>query len=194
MTDLKQFTDEERDLLIALPYRAGLLISSCDDAGGHEAEEAELKALENIVTGYTEDFCKSAFMEALMLETVARRNDWEKWRKDTSLVLTECRRAVEILSGRVEPKELADFKHDLMEIATTVAEAHSEMGPVADFSYKLWVYSRYFRGRLSSIIGKKPARSLQELFSVSKAEAHALSQLENALNSATSETRLEKAA
>ena len=69
---LDHFSEEERQLLIKLPYRAGLWISASDTTGGDESDEAEKQALASIVRGFTEDFLKSEFVEAVMRESAAR--------------------------------------------------------------------------------------------------------------------------
>lgn len=56
---LENFSKEQQDFLVALPYRVGLWISATDDTGGHESDAVEKQALEQVIVAYVEDFCLS---------------------------------------------------------------------------------------------------------------------------------------
>jgi len=58
MNFLDQLTEDQRTLLVSLPYRAGLFVSQSDNAGGDDSDDAEMQALDNIITGYSQEiFC-----------------------------------------------------------------------------------------------------------------------------------------
>jgi hypothetical protein len=181
MTDINVFTKEERDLLVALPYRTGLWLSQCDDAGGHEASGAELEALDKIVLGYSEDFLKAEFIETLMREGAARHEEWEKWRENVANVPDECKQAIDILAAKADRKSVAAFKKHLMEIARAVAMAHREFEEDMNLSDRLWIYRRYVRGWMQAYLKKEPYASIEELLSISRIEDEALNKLAQAL-------------
>ena len=60
---LSQLTDEEREAVVALPYRVGLYVSFSDLSGGWNAQEQELEMLTSILREFSEDFCKGEFSQ-----------------------------------------------------------------------------------------------------------------------------------
>ena len=46
MSYLQEFTDDQRELLISLPYRTGRMVSESDAGGGDESAESEMQVLE----------------------------------------------------------------------------------------------------------------------------------------------------
>jgi hypothetical protein len=78
---LNDLPDDIRLLVVRLPYRVGFYVSASDKTGGEESDAAEMAALEGIVTFYVEDFCKSEFAQAVMLETIQRKAEWAGGRK-----------------------------------------------------------------------------------------------------------------
>lgn len=178
---LDNFSKEDRDLLVALPYRAGLWVSRCDDTGGAESDEAEINALRGIIMGFAEDFLKSELVEEIMRQTVARRDDWKRWEENTETVPSECTRAVEIVAARLDERNTAFFKRNLMEIAMTVALAYREFGDDQPLLERAKMYLRYGRQRLFAALQKKQALSFSEYLNISREEHRALTQLSAAL-------------
>ncbi len=178
---LEQFTDDEREFLVSLPYRTGFWVSQSDDVGGDEADELESQALEAIITGFTEDFCKSEFVEELMRQALASKDQWPKWEETAADVPEDCRRAVRILEAQLEHKVVLSFKQNLIEIATTVAMAYREFDETQPFFVKTKVYGRYFWGCMIAAILHKQPPDLDEILNISQAEQTALTTLYEAL-------------
>ena len=178
---LARFSDQERELLVALPYRAGLWLSRCDDTGGTESDAAEINALRSIIISFSEDFLKSEFVEEIMKETVMRRGQWPAWEKNTDNVLAECTKAVEIVAAQLEQRDTTSFKHNLIQIAMTVALAYREFDESLPLMEKLKIYMRYYRQRLLATIKGQQILSLDEYLNISRAEHEALARLSTAL-------------
>lgn len=182
MSGFDSFTSDQHDLLVALPYRVGLWVSNSDTAGGEDSDVIEMQALSDIVTGFAEDFLKSEFVQTLMEETVSRRAEWDSWSGHLEDVPGECTRAAELLSERLDRKELASFKMTLMEIATSVAMAYREFDGSADFAHRLSVYSHVLVEKIRTLMTGRARQSNEELFNISKAERKALDALIHALD------------
>ncbi|MGZ9097314.1 MAG: hypothetical protein ACXW30_03340 [Micavibrio sp.] len=182
MALLEDFTKDQRDLLVGLPYRVGLWVSLSDSTGGGEANEAEAEALAAIVTGFSEDFCKSEFVQAMIEETVSRRSEWREWTRNLDDVPGECIRATDLLTERLERKEVTSFKLTLMEIATSVAMAYRESDHNQDFSFRLKVYGRVMVERLRAVFTGQRARGVDEFLNISDAEQKALDVLSQTLD------------
>ncbi|HEY8189923.1 MAG TPA: hypothetical protein VIF12_04515 [Micavibrio sp.] len=181
MSYLDTFTQDQRNLLVALPYRVGLWVSSSDTTGGDDADKAEMIALSSIVTSYAEDYLKSEFVQALMEEMISRSAEWSQWGRNLDEVAGECIRAVSMISERLDRKDAMSFKYNLMEIATSVAMAYRELDHNQSFLFKLRVYSRVMIDRKRAKQGGRITGTLTEMMNISAAEQAALDSLSRAL-------------
>ena len=189
MALLEDFTKEQRDLLVGLPYRVGLWVSLSDSTGGGDADDAEAAALAAIVTGFAEDFCKSEFVQAMLEETVARQAEWKDWTHNLGDVPGECVRATDLLTERLERKEVTSFKLTLMEIATSVAMAYREFDHSNDLGFRLKIYGRVMVERLRAIFTGQRARGVDEFLNISDAEQKALDVLSQTLDLGNARTQ-----
>jgi hypothetical protein len=178
---LEQFTEDQRELLTSLPYRTGLHIGESDTTGGQDASEAELRAIEAIVTGYVEDFCKSEFVEELMRQTLARRDHWDHWRENLDKVPGEIRECLELLATKIDHKQITAFKHNLFEIAMGVALAHREFDPEGPLGDKIKFYSDYYFRWVNAYLKKEKILDIEEAMNISRAEQAAILKLEEVL-------------
>lgn len=127
MAFLEEFSQTERDALVALPYRVGLWVSHSDDTGGGEADEKELQALERAISSLTQGMFESAFVHEVLAETFLRRAEWPAWAHNIQTVLDDCREIVKILQSKaVEPRDYEAFQRMLMQIGLEVAQAFHE--------------------------------------------------------------------
>jgi len=175
LSTLQDFTDEQRVLLISLPFRTGLWVSESDAGGGGEASEAEMMVLESLITGYSEDFLKSEFVEELMRATLERRDEWDGWTADIDDVPGECGGALVILKEKLDARDVLSFRQTLMEIAKAVAMAYGEDEELSDAAgRKPSVFLKFFarfKGRsaeadLSANISGDERQALAELSKV----------------------------
>jgi hypothetical protein len=179
---LENFDDEQKTKLISLPLRTGLWVSLSDESGGDDADEAELLALEGIVTGFAQDFCKSEAAQEIMTQTLSHRDKWEEWEKGLDSVPAECRQCIEWLATVCDYKEVSSFKHTLMEIAMAVAMAYREFDEQnMSLSDKVKMYKDIYAEKLMAFVEKRAPKSLDEILNVSEAEQLALGELSEAL-------------
>lgn len=181
MLYLEQFTEDQRALLVALPYRTGLWVSESDQSGGDESSEAEMMALEGIIMGYSEDFLKSEFVEELMRATMAHKSSWDKWQKNLDDVPNECERAVALLSERLDSREVLSFKQNLMEIATAVALAFCEVDESEGGVGKVAAYFNHYLAVLVARLKKQQQPRLESHLNISRAEREVLGKLSGVL-------------
>lgn len=190
MSSLENFSPDQQAMLVALPYRVGLWVSASDTSGGGDADEAEMRVLQSIVTGFAEDFLKSAFVQDLMEQTTARRAEWASWENDLDSVPTECSNAVDFLAERIDRKELTSFKLSVMEIATDVAMAYREEG--ADRAERVNTLPPALQTLISTVrdalLGPKSPQK-EQMLNISKAEREALNLLSYALDIGNSRTQ-----
>ena len=183
MSFMDQFMPEERTLLVSLPYRIGLYVSKSDREGGEESEKAEMEALSNIITAYSQEVFGAETVQYIISETVNRRQEWPQWSGDLDNVEAECHRAVDVLSNVVEVKEVSGFKRSLMEIGEAVALAFREYDESTSIIDKIKIYFAYMQSRSKAakmgIVGKE----WDQFINISLEEREALQKVAQALNS-----------
>lgn len=122
-----QLSPEDEQLLISLPYRAGLFVSFSDVTGGWEAQESEIQSLTTILREYSEDFCKTEFSQKVLMECLQARGKWPSWSHNIDTVPDEARRTIDTLSPMFSDKEMNGFKEVIVDIALAVAMAFREV-------------------------------------------------------------------
>ncbi|MBI1301739.1 MAG: hypothetical protein GC137_08800 [Alphaproteobacteria bacterium] len=184
MSFLDDLTKDQRDLLVALPYRVGLFVSECDDSGGEESDEAEKQALENIITAYSQEVFGAETVQYIISKTVDRKSEWPEWSKnlDFDKIEAECHQAVDILSGVVDYKEVTAFKNYLVEIGESVALAFREYGEKTSLMDKFRVYMIYRRAKAAASKYNIPYKDWEEFINISLHERRALESIARALN------------
>ena len=187
MAYLDHFNAEQRDLLIKLPYRAGLWISASDTTGGDESDEAERQALAGIVRGFTEDFLKSEFVEEVMRATVQHIEHWDQWNGQVESIPDEVRRGIEIAALYIDYRQIYAFKQSLNDIAMTVAMAYRELGEGTPFAAQMRIYSKYWLECARSYMKKTQPPIMDQYLNISADEHKALDRLNGALRSQTQE-------
>ncbi len=178
---LDKFTDKEKALLIKLPYRAGLWISSSDTTGGDESDAAEKQALANIVRGFTEDFLKSEFVEAVMRASVEQRGEWDQWNDNVEAIPGEIRKGIEIAAREIDFKHVSAFKNSLMDVAMTVAMAYREFDETTPFAVQMRIYSKFWLEYARSFVMKTQPPIMDMYLNISQDEHKALDALSAAL-------------
>lgn len=123
---LKDFSRDERDLVISLPYRVGLWVSSSDATGGTDSNLQEEVALEKAINSIAQGMFESAFVHEIMAETFLRREDWRSWSVNVKNVPQDCVEAVKVLQRRIPQRDVDAYRHILMQVGLEVARAFRE--------------------------------------------------------------------
>lgn len=181
MAFLEKFSVEEKEFLVALPYRAGVWMSRADETGGLEADAAELEALEAIIDKKAAGMFESAFVHEVMAEVCAGKENWARWAKHASKVPDDCRKAVTMMEGRLGKHDLDGYRENIMYIAVEVAKAFREFDlepppPSLSFTDKVKLF-------LDGIAGKPKGEryEAERLLSISYNEDRALAALSGSL-------------
>jgi len=178
---LSKLPDHIRHLIVRLPYRVGYYISQSDQSGGDASSDAEMKALENVVTFYVEDFCKSEFAQAVMLETLQNKHDWANWQGEIQTVPEDLKKVFDGLIGLVEMKDIIAFKNNLLEIAVAVAMAYREFDATEPWVDRFKVYLSILIQRIKNQFGGEPPASYDQLLNISREEKMAINLLADTL-------------
>ncbi len=181
MAFLEQFSEDERNLIVSLPYKAGLWVSTIDDAGGTAADYKELEALERIISEKGKGMFESAFVHEVMAETCTRQQDWKAWADGADKVLVECTNAVKIIADRLAEKDIDAYRQNIMSIAVEVAKAFREFDADAPLGVRLWTQYRLFLEAIFRIIKRDKTYESESMLNISYEEDMALSKLSKAL-------------
>ncbi len=182
MNFLDGLAKDQRDLLVGLPYRVGLYISQSDESGGDESDEAEMIALESIVTAYSQEVFGAETVQYVIGETVQRKDEWEKWSENLEQVEHECRKSIDILSSAVDEKEVSAFKRHLIEIGESVALAFREYGESTPIIDKIKIYMHYMRSRKEAVKHGIVPKEWDQFINISLDERAALQKVAEALD------------
>lgn len=152
MVYLDHFSEAGRDLIVSLPYRAGLWLSASDGGGGAEADYEELSRLEDVLEKKSLAAARSRFIGEVMAETLARQDLWKQWAARRDSVLEDCSRAAAVIAETLSAGDAAAYREQILHIATEVAAAFGEDGraPCCPFSRAgRWIcgfFARFCRG------------------------------------------------
>ncbi len=176
MSQLSELSPEDRGLLVGLPYRVGVWMSHSDDEAGEADDIREMKALEQIIKSIAQVHEQSAFVQEVAQQTLARREQWERWANHSFDILADCEKAAAVLKSRVNDNDRKDYCRTLVNIAETVAAAYGEFGMGADEDEGL------LGGFLGKVVGKLKGEEAEDGFmNISPAENDALERLKTAL-------------
>ena len=182
MNFLDELTPEQRTLLVSLPYRVGLYVSRSDNIGGDDSEEAEMQALDDLITGYSQEVFGAETVQYIVGETVNRKSEWSLWSDNLGDIGDECHDALDILYEAVDEKEVNAYKHHLLEIGESVALAFREYSKSTPFMDKLKVYFIY---QIESFNARKrgiPYKDWEQFINISLDERKALRSVAAALD------------
>ncbi|PCK00503.1 MAG: hypothetical protein COA45_01605 [Zetaproteobacteria bacterium] len=182
MSFLDQLSVDQRTLLVSLPYRVGLFVSQSDNTGGDHSDAAEMEALTNIITGYSQEVFGAETVQYVISETVSRRDEWGKWSDDLEAIEGECYKAIDILSDHVDVKEVSAFKNHLIEIGESVALAFREYGKETPLMDKIRVFLFYMKGKRHAAKFGLPYKDWEQFINISLDERKALHRIASALN------------
>jgi hypothetical protein len=180
MAFLNDFSAEERLMIISLPYRAGLYVSTSDASGGHDADVHELAALERTIAGIVQGMFESAFVHEVMAETFLEKDEWVHWTKDIKDVPNECHTVIRFLHGRLSQRDIDGYRHILMQIGLEVARAFRESSANAPLIDKIFRQITLVVYRFFGILQREKFVS-ERILNVSYEEDLALNTLAKAL-------------
>ena len=184
MAFLESFSDDERGLLVSLPYRVGVMISKSDTTGGDHSEEDEIAMLDQTIAKITHGMFESAFVHEVIAETFMHRKDWPAWSNQADTVTADCKKAVVLIQGKLSQRDVDAYKRILMQIGVEVARAYREYEHAAYFLHNVMRWVSLGFNRLFSLFHGE-ARPSSDILNISYQEDLALNELAKALRGET---------
>ena len=180
MAFIEKLDEKERELVTALPYKAGVWVSATDGAGGDMADFREDAALKDIIEKKAKEMFPTAFIHEVMVETYSRRSDWSRWKKAKDSTLDDCRNAVAVIEEKISQADADAYRKSVMEIGFEVAKAFSEYHEGASLWERLTSAFRIMGDKIVGLFRGQKYVS-EQLLRVSYEEDVALSRLAAAL-------------
>ena len=177
MAFLEQFSEQERDLIVSIPYRAGVWVSSVDDTGGAAADAEELEKLEEIIAEKARGMFESAFVHEVIAETFSRKGDWKRWAEQLDSLLADSTHAVELVSGKLSERDVDAYRANILNIGVSVAKAFREFDVDAPFFVKIGSNLRLLGEALMRVIKRDKSYDTASELNISLAEDIALTKL-----------------
>lgn len=129
MADLSNFTNDERALIVSIPYRIGVWVSNVDDNTGSKIDDRdERKALEATISALANKSNKIPFAAAVMKDVENNKSIWPTWDNAAAedLVLNDLRQAITLCQSKVGAAELKQYKQTIWKVSLVVAQAYGE--------------------------------------------------------------------
>jgi len=180
MSELSGFNDEERHLLMSLPYKVGVYISEADDAEGTLDDDKELQALLECIRKIATSYSDSGLVDGIIRGTLKLDSQWESWGKTAYNLEPDCQAAIALLLAKGTRQDAENYREALILIANTVAQTYGEFIALDDgFEEKKSFFSALTQKIINRITELKDDEGHPS--NVSAAEHSAVSRLAAAL-------------
>ncbi len=175
------FLNEELELLISLPVRAGIWMSRADDVSTTDRDDKkEMLVLENVLKSIAGHKKAAPFVSELVKQTLDYKHVWDAWAgNDTEeSFFKDVGIAMNLVSERLPEENILNYKNALYHVADTVAHAYDEhVGDGDDLREEM-----FLGGLVTRLMDRLDARiDMQNPENVSAAESAALQKLKTAL-------------
>lgn len=132
MADLSQLSGSEMELLVSLPYRAGMFVSYADDVDGESDDEIEMAMLEASLKAVADMYAGDPVLSGIFKQALLLKSEWPKWQTKVFLIAEDAQAAIMLLKSKAGEGVAKSYRAALMEIATTVAQAAGEFDQFDD--------------------------------------------------------------
>lgn len=128
MTKLSDFSNEDAELIVSLPYRVGMHISYAEDEDGEQDDEREMQAMEACIKEVAKLHEGSEFIKEIALEVLRSKGKWGAWSQGVFNIAPSCEKAVIALKTEGSKDDVKSYIRMVIEVATAVAQAYGEFG------------------------------------------------------------------
>ena len=128
MTQISEFSAEDYQHIVSLPYRVGMHVSYADDEEGEKDDELEMRALQASIREMAKIHHETPLIQHIAEETLKQREQWRSWEDGVFNIEPLCRQAVIALEKYASKDDVKAYQAMIVEIATSVAQAYGEFG------------------------------------------------------------------
>lgn len=128
MKELSSLSPEEIEIIVSLPYKAGIYISYAEDEDGGKDDDREMRAMERALSAFAQGDDNSPLIKEIASEILRRKSDWSGWAEGVFVIEPECEKAVKIIKPLVSNRDFQAYIKMIIDITTDVAQAYGEFG------------------------------------------------------------------
>lgn len=133
MSLFDNFLEEESELIISIPYRAGLWMSRADDIEGTQRDDLdEERTLELILKDIAKRKSKAPFISDVAQEILRLKHNWPRWKEQDEKFLDDVKKVIKLLNEQLPKENVQNYKKGVFEIARMVTLAFCELNTVSD--------------------------------------------------------------
>ena len=128
MAGFSDFSEEEKLLVVSIPYRVGMWVSNADDNENTKHDDKiEAKALEEAMTRIAGKTTRS-FASSIISHTLKSKKAWKTWRaqSDEKSVLEDLAQVLEICKAHLSKEQISEYKKLVWNLALVVARSYGE--------------------------------------------------------------------
>lgn len=174
------FTQDQQDLLMSLPYRVGYWVSISDGVEDEAARDHELKALMRILRRVADDLTRPVLVRNIVSKTLSSVTQWAQWSRNAKDIPAECSTAMQIIARNCGYDEADAFVQNMMEIAHEVAYAYCEIDKTMPLPQRVGLNLRMFFGEILGILPGVDRTDTRSVLNVSYNEDVAIASLYDA--------------
>ena len=178
MTQLSSFSDDDREIIVSLPYRVGMHMSYAEDEDGERDDELEISALKACISEVAKLENRHDLIKEISAEILKREDSWDAWSQGVFNIEPQCEKAMAVIKSCANDDEVDDYIKMVLEVASAVARAYGEFGEEPEPE------KGFFGKVMSRIMGDYSGMSLDDANSpmnVSAAEDGAIATISEAL-------------
>lgn len=126
---LSNFSPQEQNFILSVPYRVGVWISDSDDNARTRLDDRrEQQALEAKIKKLSKQHRKMPFAAQVMQTILQNRTQWSVWNSQNSEgdVLGDLEKSLILCTQKTSKRDVAEYKHAIWQIALVVAQAYGE--------------------------------------------------------------------
>ena len=129
---LSDFNTDDFELIVSLPFKAGVFVSHAEDEDGEVDDEREMDALESCMKVFAGSKQDKPFVADVMRQVLVMKDKWPIWSAQSFNAPEDAERTVALLEASINEKSVKNYRAAVMEIATAVAQAYGEFGEFED--------------------------------------------------------------
>lgn len=123
----KDLTDSEKDLVISIPYRAGIWISHIDDNEKTGVDDKkEQQALDKAIEQYSKMGKKMPFVAFVCSHIMKSQIPQVSWENGTEQFFDALGQSVSICKEKLSKSDVKQYKQLIWQLAMVVAQAYGE--------------------------------------------------------------------
>lgn len=180
MSNLSNLPENAALEIIALPYKAAMMVSHADDVEGEDDDFSEMRAIERGIPAIAALHDDSVLVTELAPEIIRLKDRWAQWEDECFFCTKQAPDIMALVVQQFGESEAREYRAFILELGKMVAQAHGEFESFDDEPSKK---EGFMSGLITKIVGGMSNSNNSEghAGNISPAENDVLSQISAAL-------------